>query len=134
MPRQELPEEYLRTAGSPTNSSLSSHSSDIVIINTNYQHNRTDRSESLSSCTTNTQNDEDSFEGHLILENNRSPDVNERVGPIYLPIKLPTEPTLDELLVCFNLLIYLFSCLNNFNFLQSETSVWQWRCANNITN
>ena len=101
MPRQELPEEFLRTVGSPTNSSLSSHSSDIIIINTNYPENRTERSESLSSSTTNTQNDDqDSFEGHLILENNRHPDINERVGPIYLPIKLPTEPTLEELLVC----------------------------------
>lgn len=106
MPRLELPEEFLTTAGSPTNSSLSSHSSDIIIINTNYPQNRSERSESLSSSTTNTQNDDqDSFEEHLM--NIRHPDVDERES-IYLPIKLPTEPTLDELLVCFYLQFELF--------------------------
>lgn len=101
MPVQELPEEYLRPIGSPSNSSLSSNSSDIILINANYMRNQ--RSASVSSSTTTTQ--DDSFEAHDVhpainvhmpLNRNEAEEEN-----TYQPIKLPTEPTLEELLVSF---------------------------------
>lgn len=108
MPVQELPEEYLRPIDSPSNSSLSSNSSDVILINAHYV--RDSRSASVSSSTTNTQ-DDDSFEANINLsaQNNRNRTRNEMMNDdeeaTYQPIKLPTEPTLEELLVSFNQMI-----------------------------
>lgn len=100
MPVQELPEEFLRPIESPSNSSLSSNSSDVILINAHYVRNS--RSESVSSSTTNTQ-DEDSFEANVNVSanNSRNRHQNEmdEEEATYQPIKLPTEPTLEELLV-----------------------------------
>lgn len=124
MPLQELPDEYLRPIGSPSNSSLSSTSSDVILINAHYVRNS--RSGSLSSSTTTTQDDE-SFEASVNVAaiNGLARSRNERDDEeaTYQPIKLPTEPTLEELLVRSQVLI-------GFNFilyLLSATSNWWWR-------
>lgn len=99
MPVQELPEEFLRPIESPSNSSLSSNSSDVILINAH--HVRNSRSASVSSNTTSTQ--EESLEaivnvGQVVNRNrNRVDDDDDEIK--YEPIKLPTEPTLEELLV-----------------------------------
>lgn len=97
MPLQELPEEYLRQIESPSGSSLSSNSSDIILINARYEGNRL--SESESSIATN-----DGFEvnvANIANLNNRirNDQAKEEEETMYQPIKLPTEPTLEELLV-----------------------------------
>lgn len=100
MPLQELPEEFLHPIESPSNSSLSSNSSDVILINAHYVRNS--RSASVSSFTTSTQ--EESLEaisnvGQAINRNrNQTNDDNDEEIK-YEPIKLPTEPTLEELLV-----------------------------------
>jgi hypothetical protein len=100
MPLQELPEEFLRPHASPTNSSLSSNSSDVILINAHYM-----RSVSVSSTTT---NDDSYFEpiSSDLNQNNRNRNSDEieeeeEEEATYQPIKLPTEPTLEELLVNF---------------------------------
>lgn len=105
MPAEELPDEFLRPIGSPSNSSLSSNSSDVILINAHYVRNS--RSASVSSNSTNSTNQDDSLEGNgAIINVNRSsldrilPD-NDDEEVTYQPIKLPTEPTLEELLVRF---------------------------------
>lgn len=92
MPVQELPGEFLQPIGSPSNSSLSSNSSDVILINAHYA--RTTRSPSTTSSTASTQ--DESLEALVGL--NRSTNDNED-ETAYQPIKLPTEPTLEELLV-----------------------------------
>ena len=102
MPVQELPEEFLRPIGSPSNSSLSSNSSDVILINAHYVRNS--RSGSVSSSTNSTQ--DESLEAVL---NVIVPGINRHISQneieeeesMYQPIKLPTEPTLEELLVRF---------------------------------
>lgn len=97
MPVRELPEEFLRPIGSPSNSSLSSNSSDVILINAHYVRNS--RSASISSSTTNTQ-DEESFEASPNLNRRHlQNEEGEEEEATYQPIKLPTEPTLEELLV-----------------------------------
>lgn len=101
MPFQELPEEFIRPIGSPSNSSLSSNTSDMILINAHYIRNS--RSGSISSSATN----DDSFEPNINAANivdrsnrNMNPnDIEEDEEASYQPIKLPTEPTLEELLV-----------------------------------
>lgn len=96
MPAEELPDEFLRPIGSPANSSLSSNSSDVILINAHYARNS--RSASVSSSTTSTQ--DDLFEVNVANQNaNRRQRDNDDEENAYLPIKLPTEPTLEELLV-----------------------------------
>lgn len=96
MPAEELPDEFLRPIGSPTNSSLSSNSSDVILINTHYARNS--RSASVSSSATSTQ--DDLFEVNVANQNvSRRQRDNDDEENAYLPIKLPTEPTLEELLV-----------------------------------
>ena len=102
MPEQELPEEFIKPLLSPSNSSLSSNSSDIILINANYI--RDSRSVSISSNSTNIQDDEslDINSNNINLNsirNERSRHVEEEEDEKYEPIKLPTEPTLEELLV-----------------------------------
>ncbi|KAG5684139.1 hypothetical protein PVAND_013380 [Polypedilum vanderplanki] len=97
MPGKELPDEFSKPLLSPSNSSLSSNS-DVILINAHYIRNS--RSTSISSC--NSTND-DSFEtnaANVNLNNNRNrnEDVDEEEDEKYEPIKLPTEPTLEELL------------------------------------
>lgn len=101
MPVQELPEEFLRPIESPSNSSLSSNSSDVILINAHYIRNI--RSGSLSIST-----NDDSFEpnvANMVNQNNvnRNQDEVEGEEASYQPIKLPTEPTLEELLVRYEL-------------------------------
>jgi hypothetical protein len=112
MPEQELPDEFIKPIGSPSNSSLSSTSSDIILINAQYIH-RNPRSASISSGSTNAQ-DDDSIQANYNNLNSRNI-LNARIDnndngvgdgdddyedePRYQPIKLPTEPTLEELLV-----------------------------------
>lgn len=102
MPIQELPGEFLRPIESPSNSSLSSNSSDVILINAHYVRNS--RSGSVSSTTTNSTQDE-SLESNLnivpVINRTRSRAQNEveEEELMYQPIKLPTEPTLEELLV-----------------------------------
>lgn len=115
MPVQELPEEFLRPIGSPSNSSLSSNSSDVILINANYVRNG--RSASVSSSTTSTQ--DDSFEANVVNANlslNRARQLNgvEDDELMYQPIKLPTEPTLEELLVSALRPDGLMTCPLNF--------------------
>lgn len=104
MPVQELPDEFLRPIGSPSNSSLSSNSSDIILINAHYVRNSRSGSESSSSPSTH----EESLEANLNVIANinrnrqRVQHENEEEEEVtYQPIKLPTEPTLEELLVRF---------------------------------
>lgn len=110
MPVQELPDEFLRPIGSPSNSSLSSTSSDVILINAHYVRNS--RSGSVSSSTTTTQDDE-SFEANNIVAaisgHARARPERDEEEATYQPIKLPTEPTLEELLVrtCTRFLIAL---------------------------
>jgi hypothetical protein len=97
MPVQELPEDFLKPIGSPSNSSLSSNSSDVILINAHYIRNS--RSGSISSST-----NDDSFEpnsniANIVNRSNRNHDDVEEEEATYQPIKLPTEPTLEELLV-----------------------------------
>lgn len=115
MPVQELPEEFLRPIESPSNSSLSSNSSDVILINANYVRNG--RSASVSSSTASTQ--DDSFEANVVnasLSLNRARQLNgvEDDELMYQPIKLPTEPTLEELLVSALVPNGLMSCPLNF--------------------
>lgn len=98
MPLQELPDEYLRPIESPSNSSLSSTSSDVILINAHYVRNS--RSGSLSSTTTTTQDDE-SFEASVNVAALVGLARRDEEEATYQPIKLPTEPTLEELLVRF---------------------------------
>jgi hypothetical protein len=117
MPLQELPEEFLKPIGSPSNSSLSSNSSDVILINAHYIRNV--RSGSESSVTTN----DDIYEPSSSVSNNRT--HNEQVEEkeaTYQPIKLPTEPTLEELLV-------IFPTLKNKIIMRvfSASSHWRWR-------
>lgn len=102
MPLQELPEEFLRPIGSPSSLSLSSNSSDMILINAHYIRNS--RSGSMSSSVTN----DDSFEPNINvadivdrnnINRNGNHDEVEEEEATYQPIKLPTEPTLEELLV-----------------------------------
>ncbi|CRK96597.1 CLUMA_CG009951, isoform A [Clunio marinus] len=96
MPSLEIPEEIQRPLGSPSNSSLSSNSSDVLLVRiTNSQSES-----SVSSETTNTQ-DDNSIESNFIDVNNRNFHSRQTVEVermTYQPIKLPTEPTLEELL------------------------------------
>lgn len=98
MPVQELPDEFLRPIGSPSNSSLSSNSSDVILINAHYVRNS--RSVSVSSST-----QDESLEGSLNVapvinrNENRIQNDEDEGEAMYQPIKLPTEPTLEELLV-----------------------------------
>lgn len=92
MPVQELPEEFLRPIESPSNSSLSSNSSDVILINAHYVRNS--RSASVSSFTTSAQEESLEVISRRIQENDDNEDEVK-----YEPIKLPTEPTLEELLV-----------------------------------
>lgn len=112
MPIQELPDEFFRPIESPSNSSISSNSSDVILIDAHYV--RTSRSASVSSSTTtNTQDEEDSFDVNVQANHlqNRPRDRNDEEEEVtYQPIKLPTEPTLEELLVRF-----YFYFLNNFH-------------------
>lgn len=100
MPVQELPEEFSRPIGSPSSSSLSSNSSDIILINAHYVRNSRSGSESSSSH-------DESLEANLnvIANINRNRqaqnELEEEEEATYQPIKLPTEPTLEELLVRF---------------------------------
>lgn len=127
MPVQELPDEFLRPIGSPSNSSLSSTSSDVILINAHYVRNS--RSASVSSGTTTT-HDDDSFEGNVNVHENNSRNRNrnqngaEEEEATYQPIKLPTEPTLEELLVRNLLQTMLEIQLNIFIIL--ATSNWRW--------
>jgi len=106
MPVQELPDEFLRPIESPSNSSLSSNSSDVILINAHYVRNSRSAS---SSSTTSTQ--DESLEANLnaLQSRNRSRNQNyveDDDEPTYQPIKLPTEPTLEELLVRFLIFIH----------------------------
>lgn len=118
MPVQELPEEFLKPIGSPSNSSLSSNSSDVII---NAHYVRDSRSISISSSNSTNIQDDDSIEANasnVNYNNIRNRNVQIDVGyddddeDKYQPIKLPSEPTLEELLVSeikflFFLSIYL---------------------------
>lgn len=132
MPVQELPEEFLRPIGSPSNSSLSSNSSDVILINAHYVRNS--RSGSVSSSTTSTQ--DESLEANLNVvpainrPRNRIDNEDEEEETMYQPIKLPTEPTLEELLVREKLIkvvqtnIYPFAFLCSVKLQETVTSVW----------
>jgi hypothetical protein len=99
MPQQELPEEFLKPIGSPSNSSLSSNSSDVILINAHYARNV--RSGSESSVTTN----EEVYEPRVVNPSNvsrRNAADEEVEEATYQPIKLPREPTLEELLVRYH--------------------------------
>lgn len=104
MPEEELPEEFLHPLGSPSISSLSSNSSDVILINAHYIQNGNSpqaqvRSESVTS--------EDSL--RISRPNNpqnvhrpsrpQHNNVDEEDEMTYQPIKIPKEPTLEELLV-----------------------------------
>ena len=91
MPLQELPEDFYRPIDSPSNSSLSSNSSGVIMINARYVRS------TLSSESSGTVNDE--FETSVSNEGfvNYNEDIEEEAT--YQPIKLPKEPTLEELLV-----------------------------------
>lgn len=128
MPAEELPEEFLKPIESPSNSSLSSNSSDVILINAHYVCDS--RSASISSNTTSTQ--DDSFEGNVNTNRNNNirhhRDDDEEEEVTYQPIKLPTEPTLEELLVRFDKFsLKVFQRI--FSFL-SATSDRQWRHSN----
>lgn len=103
MPVQQLPEEFNKTLGSPSNSSLSSTSSDVILVSPNYVRNS--RSPSVSSGSTNI-NDDDSIDSSVNANNIRNRNVHNNDDieeeETYQPIKLPTEPTLEELLVIFS--------------------------------
>lgn len=113
MPEEELPEEFIKPILSPSNSSLSSNSSDIILINANYI--RDSRSVSISSNSTNIQDDEslDINSNNINLNsirNVRSRCVEEEEeDEKYEPIKLPTEPTLEELLVSLSTLFFFIN-------------------------
>jgi hypothetical protein len=94
MPVEELPEEFLRPIGSPSDSSLSSNSSDVILINAHYLRNS--RSPSTSSSILSTRNESRERNVYLNASINHE---NSEQEPAYQPIKLPTEPTLEELLV-----------------------------------
>lgn len=137
MPLQELPEEFSRPVGSPTNSSLSSNSSDMILINAHYIRNSRSGSLSSSSAT-----NDDSFEPNTSVSNivdrnsnrNGTHDEIEEEEATYQPIKLPTEPTLEELLVRIQLYKNLFTIRRpkTLKFLAPS----YWRCGNllNTTN
>jgi hypothetical protein len=96
MPEKELPEPFTKPLLSPSNSSLSSNS-DVILISAHYVRNS--RSTSISSC--NSTNDE-SFEtnaANVNLNNSRNRSEEAVDEEKYEPIKLPSEPTLEELLV-----------------------------------
>jgi hypothetical protein len=133
MPEKELPEEFMKPLLSPSNSSLSSNS-DVILINAHYVRNS--RSTSISSC--NSTND-DSFEtnaANVNFNNSRNSrrhneDVEEEEDEEeekYEPIKLPTEPTLEELLVISYPQLVTHSHTHlKVSFLFSATSDWQRR-------
>lgn len=90
MPMQELPGDFYRPIDSPSNSSLSSNSSGVIMINARYVRSTISSSESsgIDEFETNVSNAE--FANH-------NEDLEEEAT--YQPIKLPKEPTLEELLV-----------------------------------
>ena len=92
MPKQELPEDYNRPVDSSLNSSLSSNSSGVIMINARYV-----RSTVSSSESSGTVNDE--FETSILNEQFTIHNENLEEKTTYQPIKLPKEPTLEELLV-----------------------------------
>jgi hypothetical protein len=97
MPEEELPEEFLHPLGSPSISSLSSNSSDVILINAHYIQNGRSPVARSGSITS-----EDSIRIPRVNNNvqtrppNPIPDDEEMT---YQPIKIPKEPTLEELLV-----------------------------------
>lgn len=100
MPNEELPEEFIKPILSPSNSSLSSSNSDVILINAHYV--RDSRSTSISSSNSTNVHDDDSFDLNVISRRNgRHPnDIEEcEEEEKYEPIRLPSEPTLEELLV-----------------------------------
>lgn len=105
MPEKQIPEEF-KPINSPSNSSLSSTSSDVILINANYMRNS--RSTSVSSTSTNIRDDE-SIDSSVNINNRNRRGANEEIEEeeSYQPIKLPSEPTLEELLVIFILMILL---------------------------
>lgn len=110
MPLQELPEEFLKPIGSPSNSSLSSNSSDVILINAHYIRNA--RSGSESSATAN--GDSLDLIANAVNQNSRAGNdevEEEEEENSYQPIKLPKEPTLEELLVSY------------LNFLSANSSI-----------
>lgn len=103
MPAQEIPEEFLSRAISSASSTASSTaSSDLFFNHSRFIVNPSNqaRSLSISSSNTNTynENDEDIFDASI-----EHPPVSiepeENTLLTYAPIKLPSEPTLEELLV-----------------------------------
>lgn len=99
MPEKQIPEEF-KPINSPSNSSLSSASSDVILINANYMRNS--RSTSVSSASTNIRDDESidssaNINGRVRRGGNTEEIEEEEES--YQPIKLPSEPTLEDLLV-----------------------------------
>lgn len=99
MPEEELPEDFSRPIGSPSISSLSSTSSDVILINAHYINSGLASSIRSGSATS-----EESLRISRITNvppqrsTNRERDGDEDVMT-YQPIKIPKEPTLEELLV-----------------------------------
>lgn len=99
MPEEELPEDFSRPLGSPSISSLSSNSSDVILINAHYINNGRASSIRSGSATS-----EESIRISRIANpstrtNRRDADGDEEELMTYQPIKIPKEPTLEELLV-----------------------------------
>lgn len=121
MPEKQIPEEF-KPIDSPSNSSLSSTSSDVILINANYVRNS--RSTSVSSTSTNIRDDESIDSSANANNRNRRVGNNEEIEEeeeSYQPIKLPSEPTLEELLVIK--IIFLNFLINYFMFFSDKLQV-----------
>lgn len=105
MPEEELPEDFSRPLGSPSISSLSSNSSDVILINANYIHSIGGRAASIRSGSATSEEairiprignvpaQQRAHRTHSRAEH------EEEELMTYQPIKIPKEPTLEELLV-----------------------------------
>jgi hypothetical protein len=100
MPEEELPEEFLHPLGSPSISSLSSNSSDVILINAHYIQNGNSPQAQIRSGSVTSEDSLISRPNLNIRPTRPQQNVDEEEEEMtYQPIKIPKEPTLEELLV-----------------------------------
>lgn len=102
MPAEEIPAEFVKRIRtiSPTESTSSSSLSSELIRSNNFVRT-SNRNDIIRSISDSSSNSVDLFDTSQ-LENSLQNDVNHGIMA-YQPIKLPSEPTLEELLVSINI-------------------------------
>lgn len=103
MPAEEIPAEFVKRIRtiSPTESTSSSSLSSELITRSNNFVRTTNRNAIDRSISDSSSNSADLFDSSY-LESSIQNDVNHGIMT-YQPIKLPSEPTLEELLVSDNI-------------------------------